>query len=35
MYGYLYLGLLYNFCVIKFLLYEKCGMLHHLLSWRR
>jgi len=28
MYGYLYLGLLYNLYAIKFLLYEKYGMLH-------
>jgi len=27
MYGYLYLGLLYNLFGIKFLLYEKCRML--------
>jgi len=27
MYGYLYLSLVYNFFAIKFLLYEKYGML--------
>jgi len=27
MYGYLYLDLVYNLCVIKFLLYKKYGML--------
>jgi len=27
MYGYLYLSLVYNFYAIKFLLYEKYGML--------
>jgi len=29
MYGYLYLGIVYNFYAIEFLLYEKHGMLHH------
>jgi len=29
MYEYLYLILVYNFCVIKFLLYKKYGMLQN------
>jgi len=31
MHEYLYLGLLYNFYAIEFLLYETYGMLHYLI----